>query len=79
MIKSLCIRRNTYTSAHLPLNKTWCGRDIEPAERVFATIDSAIINRLFLGKLTVCSACWAMIETVIERDKKTRERESNDN
>jgi len=74
--KILCIRRNTYAANHQPLNRTWCGRDIDKAEKVFANIDSAINNRLFLGRLTVCEACWAMIETVIEMDRQTQKGEN---
>ena len=75
--RTLCIRRNTYDANHRPLNKTWCGRPIDKSENVFATIDSAIVNRLFLGRMTVCNKCWDAIETIIARDKQTQEGESN--
>lgn len=73
-MKTCCIKRNTYDANHRPLNKTWCGNDIIAAEKVFANIDSAVLNRLFLGTVTVCPRCWDAVERLIEQDRKTQEK-----
>lgn len=72
------IRRNTYNVDHRAINKTWCGLDLNTLKtvHVFTTIDSAIINRLFMGRITVCSECWDAVERVIADDRRTQESES---
>jgi len=75
-MKTWCIKRNTYTAAHRPLDRTWCGKDVTVADKVFANIDSAVLNRLFLGSVTVCPECWDAVERLIKQDRRTREKDN---
>ncbi len=52
-----------------PTGVSWCGTSVK-SKWNFVTVDHALYNRLNVGRLLVCQACWDAILHVIESDKE---------